>query len=158
MLSDEERRTLVEGGWLQDTKRSIIEEESAAVLSMAAIKTLIDVEKLAIYGQRRSVGMLKSTCREGETMEQVKDRMWRVIKLVSGLKHQLPSTRMGREGKTLWISCVKSKNARARSAHVSLIWRVIELTTGAAHNNGENAIPCNALVTAYDDCTSRTVT
>ena len=132
-LTDEEKRTLVIGGWLQDTKRSVIEEEFAVLLARDELKALVDVEKLAIYGPRRSVGMLKFTPRGDESQGDVRNRMWMVIKLLSGIKHELPSTRVGGDCRTLWASFVKTKNARARSSHVSLIRRVtIALAVDAA--------------------------
>ncbi|CAE7333491.1 unnamed protein product [Symbiodinium sp. KB8] len=50
LLSEEEKRTLVVGGWLQDTRRSVIEEEAMVVLAQPDIKALLDVEKVAVYG------------------------------------------------------------------------------------------------------------
>ena len=44
--------------------------------------------------------------------------------MISALKHQLPSTRTAGEGRTIWTSFVKTRNARARSSHVSMIRRV----------------------------------
>ena len=124
MLTEDEKKTLVLGGWLQDTKRAVIEEESAVILQMEEVKTLIDVDKLAVYGPRRSVGMLKFVVREGETMNDVKNRMWEFVKLVSRLKVQLASTRTGNECRTLWASFVKTKTARTMSSHVSMVRRV----------------------------------
>eukprot|EP00439_Symbiodinium_sp_Y106_P019126 s5385_g2.t1 len=123
-LTEDEKRTLVLGGWLQDTKRSVIEEESAVILQMEEVKALLDSDKLAVFGPRRSVGMLKFVMREGESYTDVKNRMWEFVKVVSRIKHQLPSTRMGSEGRNLWASFVKTKTARARSAHISMIRRV----------------------------------
>ena len=40
-LSEDEKRTLVVGGWLRDTRRAIIEEESAAVLGNEVVKKLL---------------------------------------------------------------------------------------------------------------------
>ena len=124
MLTEDEKKTLVLGGWLQDTKRSVIEEESAVILQMEEVKTLIDADKLAVYGPRRSVGMLKFVVREGETMNDVKNRMWEFVKLVSRLKVQLTSTRTGNECRTLWAFFVKTRTARTRSSHVSMVRRV----------------------------------
>ena len=57
-LTEEDRRTLIVGGWLQDTRRATIEEEPTPLLQHPEIRHLLDTEKLAIYGPRRSVGML----------------------------------------------------------------------------------------------------
>ena len=124
MLTEEEKRTLVLGGWLQDTKRGVIEEEAAFILQLEEAKPLLDTDKIMVYGPRCSVGMLKFTVREGETAQQMKDRMWEFVKCVSKLKHQLPSTRSGSEARTMWASFVKTKTARARSAHISMVRRV----------------------------------
>eukprot|EP00439_Symbiodinium_sp_Y106_P034911 s5186_g4.t1 len=124
VLTEEEKRTLVLGGWLQDTKRGVIEEEAAFILQLEEAKPLLDTDKIMVYGPRRSVGMLKFTVRDGETAQQMKDRMWEFVKCVSKLKHQLPSTRSGSEARTMWASFVKTKTARARSAHISMVRRV----------------------------------
>ena len=151
-LSEEDKRTLVVGGWLQDTRRGVIEEESSVLLGMDEIKALIDADRLAIYGPRRSVGMLKFTMREGEKEGDMRNRMWQTIKVIARVKHVLPSTRLGGDQRTLWASFVKTKNARVRSTHVSLIRRVTiglaresEAEDGAGVNAGLNSVP-----TAYD--------
>ena len=124
VLTEDEKRTLVIGGWLQDTKRTVIEEESIVILEHEEIKSLIDSEKLAIYGPRRSVGMLKFVLREGENEHGLKERMWKVIRIVARLRHPLPSTRLGGDPRTLWAGFVKTRNARVRSSHVSMVRRV----------------------------------
>ncbi|CAE7745388.1 unnamed protein product [Symbiodinium sp. CCMP2592] len=110
-LSEDEKRTLVVGGWARDTKRAIIEAESGVLFNLEGIKELIDVEKLAIYGPRRSVGMLKFQQREGESFTEVKNRMWGVIKLVANSKFELASTKEMGEPKNMWASFVKTKAA-----------------------------------------------
>ncbi|CAE7219725.1 unnamed protein product [Symbiodinium microadriaticum] len=132
MLSEDEKKTLVVGGWLQDTRRATIEEESMILFSNEEIKPLLDSDKLAVFGPRRSVGMLKFLERPGECYGDVKERMWKVVKAVAALKTTLPSTRVGGDAKVMWTSFVKTKNARARSAHVSMIRRV---AVGLAKDN-----------------------
>ena len=151
-LSDEEKRTLVVGGWLQDTKRGVIEEESAFIFQLEAVKPLLDADKLAIYGPRRSVGMLKFTQRDGEAPNDVRERMWKVLRAVSATKTTLPSTRVGGDSKVLWLSFVKTKNARARSAHVSLIRRVaIDLAKDSCtHPHGVGGVSGNTDPLSYD--------
>ncbi|CAE7358238.1 unnamed protein product [Symbiodinium sp. CCMP2592] len=146
LLSAEDMRTLVVGGWLQDTKRSIIEEESATVLGMAELKDLLDSEKLIIYGPRRSVGLLRFVTRPEEEFKDTKNRMWEIVKLLGRLKHALPSTRSAGEEKTLWASFVKTKNARVRSSHVSMVRRVA-IALAKDHGQGDGA---NSLITSYD--------
>ena len=123
-LTEDEKRTLVVGGWLQDTKRSVIEEEAAIIFNHEEMKALIDVDRLAVYGPRRSVGMLKFVVRDGETYNNIRNRMWEVVKVLSRLKVQLASTRVGGECRAIWASFVKTRNARQRSAHASMIRRV----------------------------------
>ena len=79
-LTEDEKRTLVVGGWLQDTNRSVIEEEAAIIFNHEEMKALIDVDRLAVYGPRRSVGMLKFVVRDGETYNNIRNRMWEVVK------------------------------------------------------------------------------
>ena len=125
-LSEDDRRTLIVGGWLQDTRRATIEEESAPLLAHPEIKPLIDVEKLAIFGPRRSVGMLKFVPREDERRpEDLRARMWKVVRKISELKMQVESARLMGEDKTMWAAFVKTRTARARSAHISMVRRVV---------------------------------
>ena len=151
MLTDEEKRTLVLGGWKQDTRRAVIDEESQQVLSQPGIKSLIDAEKLLIYGPRRSVGMLRFTLRENETHSELRNRMWETIKLIANMKIVLESTKEGGDHRTLWASFVKTKAARAKSALVSMVRRVsISLALDAKNEQG--GIPCiaNTQISAYD--------
>ena len=139
-LTDDEKRTLVIGGWLQDTKRSVIEEEEAAsFLAHADIKPLIDADRLAIYGPRRSVGMLKFTIRDGETFSGMRNRMWDVIRALGRHKFQLPSTKTGEDHRVIWASFVKPKSARQRSTLVSMIRRVTIALAVDANAAGENS-------------------
>ena len=137
---------------MQDTKRALIEEEAAFLFQKHEIKELLDVDKIAVYGPHRSVGMLKFSARQGENFSDTKDRMWKVIKSVATLKHVLPSTRLTGEGKTLWMSFVKTKDARARSTHVSMIRRVVidPSEENAAHPGGLGAPSICTEVTACD--------
>ncbi|CAE7637075.1 pol [Symbiodinium sp. CCMP2592] len=151
MLTDDEKRTLVVGGWLQDTKRSVIEEEIAGLLSHEDMKPLLDADRLAIYGPRRSVGMLKFVVREGESYSNVRNRMWEVIKALGRIKYPLPSTKNGDETRTVWASFVKTKSARQRSTHVSMIRRVtIALAVDANANSGVNGGNANTSPLDYD--------
>ena len=127
MLTEDEKKTLVVGGWLQDTRRAVIEEESLILFQHESIKPLLDCDKIAVYGPRRSVGMLKFVQRDGEAFGEMKDRMWKVVKAVAALKYTTPSSRAAGEGRVLWTSFVKTRNARARSSHVSMVRRVAVL-------------------------------
>ena len=106
-LSEEERRTLVIGGWLQDTRRSIIEEEPGVIFQTAEFKEILDAEKLTIYGPRRSVGMLKFVKREGETESDMRNRMWQIVRALSQMKHVLPGTKGMGADKVLWASLLR---------------------------------------------------
>ncbi|CAE6972900.1 unnamed protein product [Symbiodinium microadriaticum] len=151
-LSEEEKRTLVVGGWLQDTRRSTIEEESGVILAIPEVKDLIDIEKLQVFGPRRSVGMMKFNSRENESEKELRERMWKVVRIISGLKHVLPSSRESGESKTMWASFVKSRNARIRSAHVSMVRRVtIALAKDALAQQAGSAVQgLNLQMSAYD--------
>ncbi|CAE7715741.1 pol [Symbiodinium sp. CCMP2592] len=150
-LSEDEKRTLVFGGWARDTKRSIIEAESAAFLGTEGMKALTDVQKLMIYGPRRSVGMMKFTEREGETFRDVKNRMWEVIKIVANSKVELASTKDLGEPKTMWASFVKTKAARAKSTLISMTRRVAcDLAMGAKNAEGGIKFIQHTLPSAFD--------
>ena len=136
-LSEDEKRTLVIGGWLRDTKRSVIEEEISPLLNMGDMKALVDSDKLQIYGPRRSVGMLKFVLRQGESPADLRNRMWETVKLCARLKMELPSTRTSDDVKTVCASFVKTKAARAKSAPVSMVRRVaIDIAMNTKSENG----------------------
>ena len=152
-LTDDEKRTLVVGGWLQDTRRAVIEEESLILFQHEDIKPLLDSDKIAVYGPRRSVGMLKFNQRPGEGFNEVKERMWKVVKAVAALEHVLPSSRLAGEGKTMWTSFVKTRNARARSTHVSLIRRVaVALAKDSSNHPGGIGGTSNGVDLLSYDC------
>ncbi|CAE7946692.1 pol [Symbiodinium sp. KB8] len=133
LLSEEEKRTLVVGGWAQDTRRSTIEEESSLLFGIPEIKDAFDSQKLVVYGPRRSVGMLKFTLRDGESENGMRERMWQVIRALAQAKPVLPSSRTIGEEKTMWASFVKTRNARVRSSHVSMVRRVTIALAKDAH-------------------------
>ncbi|CAE7219179.1 pol [Symbiodinium sp. CCMP2592] len=151
-LSEEDRRTLIIGGWMQDTRRATIEEESQALLQHPEIRPLLDSEKLAIYGPRRSVGMLRFSLREGEKgLEEVKSRMWQVVKKTAALKLNLASARDLGEDRTMWAAFVKTKTARVRSAHISLVRRVcISLASDSKNDAGAVLNLEHAQIASYD--------
>ncbi|CAE7865745.1 unnamed protein product, partial [Symbiodinium necroappetens] len=152
LLTEDEKKTLVLGGWLQDTRRSTIEEESAFLFELPEVKDIVDAEKLLVYGPRRSVGMLKFKIREGETEREMRERMWQVIRVLAQAKHILPSTRTAGDDRSLWASFVKTKNARLRSSHVSMIRRVTMSLAKDAHHasGGRHGNGLNLQTTAYD--------
>ncbi|CAE7915720.1 pol [Symbiodinium necroappetens] len=152
LLTEDEKKTLVLGGWLQDTRRSTIEEESAFLFELPEVKNIVDAEKLLVYGPRRSVGVLKFKIRDGETEKEMRERMWQVIRVLAQAKHILPSTRTAGDDRSLWASFVKTKNARLRSTHVSMIRRVTMSLAKDAHHasGGRQGNGLNLQTTAYD--------
>ena len=149
-LSEDERRTLVIGGWLQDTRRSVIEEEAGVIFQTAEFKEILDSEKLAIYGPRRSVGMLKFIRREGETENDMRNRMWQIIRALSQMKLVLPSTKGVGSDKVLWASFVKTRSARLRSSRVSMIRRVCIALAVEAEAKNAGGVTMNTQGSAYD--------
>ena len=151
VLTEDEKRTLVIGGWLRDTRKAVIEEEFAQILDVEEIKSFVDADRLIVYGPRRSVGMLKFVLREGETQEGMRNRMWGMIKALAGRKHLLASTKEGESQKTMWASFVKTKAARTKSALVSMVRRVT-ITLALDAKDGQGGIPCiaNTDISAYD--------
>ncbi|CAE7623447.1 unnamed protein product [Symbiodinium sp. CCMP2592] len=136
-LSEEDRRTLIIGGWCQDTRRQVIEEESRALFDHPEIAPLLDVDKISVYGPRRSVGTVKFALREGErSLEEVKGRMWQVIKIAAKLKLAIASARTNGEDRTMWVSFVKTRTARTRSSHISMVRRVTIDLVGESKDDG----------------------
>ena len=140
MLSEEDRRTLIIGGWLQDTRKAVIESEAMAILQLDSVRELLDVDKIAVFGPRRSVGMIKFVQRSGEeSLSQVKDRMWKVVKAIAAAKIVLQSTRSAGEDKIVWAAFMKTKAARQRTAHISMIRRVA-MNLAADSKNDEGGV------------------
>ncbi|CAE7231141.1 pol [Symbiodinium sp. CCMP2592] len=149
-LSDEDKRALIIGGWAQDTKKEIIENEAAELLQMDSIKPLLDVDRVTVFGPRKSFAIIRFKEREGENYYLVKERMWGVIKAVSALKHVWPSTRQGSQ-KPAWTSFLKSRTARQRSAHVSMLRRVaFDLAGDAKSSEGAPLVPDALVSDNYD--------
>ncbi|CAE7736685.1 unnamed protein product [Symbiodinium necroappetens] len=151
-LSEEDQRSLIVGGWLADTRRLTIESEARDILEQPAFAPLVDTTKLTIFGPRRSFGILRFNCRDNETAQEVKKRMWEVVNKIREMKISLPST-VGEqsEGKRVWASFLKTPEARKRSAMCSLTRRVVMQLARESRTETGEAINPNALeVTNYD--------
>ena len=132
-LSEEDKRTLVLGGWSQDTKRQIIQDEARVFLQREDVKDLLDVSELTVYGPRRSFGLLRFQLRPGEGAPEVRNRMWQVIQALRNTPHRLQS--VSAEGRPMWAQFTKTREARRRSAHGSMLRRVcLSIVRDAAQN------------------------
>ena len=125
-LSEEDRRTMIVGGWSQDTKKATIIEEAKIFLERDEVKQLVDQSELLVWGPRRSFGALKFKPRGDEQENSIRDRMWGVIKALRANPVTLPSSapENGGVAKNMWIQFVKTKEARKRSQHCSLLRRL----------------------------------
>ncbi|CAE7215765.1 pol [Symbiodinium sp. CCMP2456] len=149
-LSEEDRRTLIIGGWLQDTKREVIESEAASLLASAELKPFLDSDKVIVFGPRKSFAVIKFKEREGEDFSHVKERLWGVIKYVNALKHKWLSASSPQQ-KPAWISFLKSKGSRQRTAHASMLPRIaIDLASDAKTEEGTPKCPDAILPESYD--------
>ena len=138
-LSEEDRRTLIFGGWLQDTKKATILAEVQAAFQLPEVAPLLDNTDLIVFGPRRSFGMLRFVHRQGEDHQQLRERMWGVIRAVRGATIALASTAApGGEAKKLWSSFLKTREARKRGGHASMIRRVAQ--TCAEGGEGDIAV------------------
>ena len=137
---------------MQDTRRATTEEEALQLLTNPEIKALVDVEKVAVYGPRRSVGMIKFTQRDNErTFEEVKNRMWQVVRTTAKLKIPVESAKSMGEDKTMSASFVKTRTARVRSSHISMVRRVtINLVSDTKDDGGGVLHELHVAPTAYD--------
>ncbi|CAE7848677.1 pol, partial [Symbiodinium necroappetens] len=150
-LSPEDQKTLIVGGWMQDTRRSVIETEANDVLKLPEVAPLLDTDKISVFGPRRSVGMIRFTEREGETMKDVKERMWQVIKIVAKAKIVFASTQNLGENRTAWVAFVKTRTARTRTAHISMIRRVTMALAAEVKDEGGGVLNIDhTLVVSYD--------
>ena len=151
ILTEEEKRTLIVGGWAQDTKKATIETESRELLARDEIKGLVDEPVLAVYGPRRSVGSLKFDYRHNETFQSLRDRMWKTMKAIRELAVKFPSARDLPSSKPAWASFVKTKEARRRTMLVSQTRRVcIQLATDATSDAGGPCKPAAINTESYD--------
>ena len=139
-LSDEDKRTLIVGGWAQDSKKQTILDESMGFLARDDVKDKIDQKELIVWGPRSSFGVLKFQLRDGESHKEVRDRMWGVIQSARSTPYRLDSTTALGATKNLWCSFTKTREARRRSAHGSMIRRVCLSMVGdaAASNEAHN--------------------
>ncbi|OLP82788.1 hypothetical protein AK812_SmicGene36536 [Symbiodinium microadriaticum] len=149
-LSDEDRRTLVFGGWSQDTKKQIILDESSSFLRRDELKDLVDSSELLVWGPRKSFGMLRFKLRDGEDQAGVRDRMWKTIQALRASVHRLQSTGAADGGKPMWAQFVKTKEARKRSSHGSLIRRVCLAMVEDCRTNQEAHNMTAGVETSYD--------
>lgn len=150
-LSEDDQRTLIVGGWLQDTRRAVIEAEAECVLKLPEVAPLLDAEKISVFGPRRSVGMIRFVQRDGEDFAAMKERMWKVVRAVAQAKVVFQSTRNMGEEKNAWVAFMKTKTARARTAHISMVRRVtISLTADVKDEGGGVLNLDHTLATSYD--------
>ena len=148
-MSEEDKRTLIIGGWLQDTKKEIIITEASEILGREELKQYLDETKITVFGPRKSFGVIRFHDRPGENFYLVKERMWAVIKYVNALKHMWSSA--AGQGKPAWISFMKSKGARQRSGHASMIRRIaIDLAGDAKDGQGAPKCPEAVMPDNYD--------
>ncbi|CAE7798317.1 pepD [Symbiodinium sp. CCMP2456] len=125
-LSDEDKNSLIFGGWLPDTKRATIQNEAESILKDENFVNLVDSPSLVVFGPRRSFGLLRFKQRDQETSVALRARMWEVVTKIRQNKIILDSTRgeVG-DGKAVWASFMKTPEARKRSAMCSLVRRVV---------------------------------
>ena len=150
-LTEEERRTLVVGGWPQDTRRSVIEEESKTLLADSSICQLVDQAQVTVWGPRRSVGMLKFVPRAGEGEKELRNRMWGVVKAIRELKQIFPSAEATGDPKPAWGAFVKTREGRKRSQLVSQVRRVtMQLAMDTKTDQGQPFKPASVTPESYD--------
>ena len=142
-LSEEDRRTLIVGGWAQDTKKATIIEEAKVFMNQPEVKALLDQDELIVWGPRRSFGALKFKLRGDESDAALRDRMWGVIKHLRAAPQTLPSTATSNGGvaKNMWIQFVKTKEARKRSSHCSLLRRLCLELARESQSGGQQGRP-----------------
>ena len=62
-------------------------------------------------------------------------RMWKVVKKISELKVPVGSAKVMGEDRTVWAAFVKTKTARTRSAHISMVRRIVMGLAADAKND-----------------------
>eukprot|EP00439_Symbiodinium_sp_Y106_P054561 s1498_g7.t1 len=156
-LSEEDKRTLIVGGWLQDTKKQTIFDEGNPFLQRPAIRGELDHTELQVWGPRRSFAVLKFDVRSGEQLQDVRARMWKVIQEARTNPVALASTAAAGDAKNMWVAFSKTREARKRAAHGSMLRRVCVSMVRDACINKESHHPDAGVEGAYDvDWTSGT--
>ena len=150
-MTDEEKRTLILGGWPQDTKKAIIEAESKTFLEHPSMQGLVDVAQATVYGPRRSVGSLKFEYRDNEDYKAVRERMWNVVKAVRTRAEVFPSAKNQQNPRPAWAAFVKTPEARKRTGLVSQVRRVtIQLAIDCTDENGQPKHPESIVQDSFD--------
>ncbi|CAE7463550.1 unnamed protein product [Symbiodinium sp. CCMP2592] len=124
-LSDDDKKTLIIGGWMPDSRRQLIIDEGKGFLERDEIKNDLDQTELTVWGPRRAFAVLKFKQRDGEEIRDVRNRMWKIIQNLRATPHRLPST-AGSDGlgRPMWAQFTKTREARRRASHGSMLRRV----------------------------------
>ena len=124
-LSEDDKKMLIVGGWLPDSRRQVIIDEGKPFLDRDDIKAELDQSDLTVWGPRRAFAVLKFKQRDGEELRDVRNRMWKVIQNLRATPHRLQST-AGADGvgRPMWAQFTKTKEARKRASHGSMLRRV----------------------------------
>ncbi|CAE7940814.1 GIP [Symbiodinium necroappetens] len=121
------------------------------VLKLPEVIPLLDSDKILVFGPRRSVGMLRFKERDGENFAQLRERMWKVVRAIAQAKVSFPSAKDVGEEKVAWVAFVKTKTARSRTAHISMVRRVVIALASEVKDDGGGVLNLDhTLQSSYD--------
>ena len=115
----DDRLVMIVGGWPRDTRRHLILEKLQGIIQDLSITDMLDRDPF-VTGPRRSFAMIPFAPRRGESREDCKNRMHRVIGIVMKARIRVPA-----QDRPLWAAMSKSPEERLRSAHCSLVRSVV---------------------------------
>ncbi|CAE7832402.1 unnamed protein product [Symbiodinium sp. CCMP2592] len=116
--ADRRARTLVYGGWARETRRKIILDDLAGLLSSLQVSDLLDSDPFTT-GARRSMALSSFKQRAHESFADMRSRMHKIV--IAFAKGGLEIKGGGRA----WCSFSKTKAERAKGAHAGWIKRVV---------------------------------
>ena len=112
-----ERLALVVGGWKPETHRDLILADFQSLTKELDIASLLDGEHF-VPGLRASVTIVPIVVREGETEQQAKQRMTKVIQTVRDARMQ---TQNLPDDSTIWAAMSRPKAARQLAAYAGKV-------------------------------------
>lgn len=103
-------RTLVYGGWPRETRKKVILEDLQGFVKTLGVQDLLDHEPFTT-GARRSMALSGFQQRAGESFQDMRSRMHKIVLAFSGGGIQ------NKQGGRIWCSYSKSRAEREKGSH-----------------------------------------
>ena len=116
----DERLTVVVGGWPRDTKRQQILSKLSKLVQDLELADSLDRDPF-VTGARRSFALIPFHQRWHERRDDCRDRMYTVINRIMQAKVTLPS-----QDRPLWAAVSKTPMERAKAQHCNLVRNLVK--------------------------------